>query len=280
MQLLSSHRSFDGLQQRFRHHSRSLQCEMTFSIYLPPENGRSAAVPAIYCLAGLTCTDENFTAKAGAQRVAAELGLVLVMPDTSPRGDGVPDAADAYDLGLGAGFYVNATQEPWNRHYRMYDYIVDELPAVIEQFFPVGELRSISGHSMGGHGALTIALRNPGRYRSASAFSPIVNPTRSPWGKKAFSQYLGDDVKSWRGYDATLLVAATRPSERLPILIDQGDADEFLAEQLKTGHFIAACQAANFPAQINMRPDYDHSYFFVATFIESHLDFHANALRN
>lgn len=282
LQLLSSHRLFDGSQNRYKHGSKSLNCEMTFSIYLPPETpsrpGNSRKVPAVYWLSGLTCTDENFATKAGAQRAAAKLGISLVMPDTSPRGEGVAEAKDAYDLGLGAGFYVNATQEPWSRHYRMYDYIVDELPALIEQQFPVSDMRSICGHSMGGHGALMIALRNPQRYLSVSAFSPIVNPTTSPWGRKAFSHYLGDDIKSWWAYDATLLVEAARAPEHLPMLVDQGDADEFLAEQLKTERFIGACKAANYPAQINMREGYDHSYFFISTFIEDHLRFHAKAL--
>jgi S-formylglutathione hydrolase len=277
LQLLSSHRAFEGSQERYRHFSTSLNCEMNFSIYLPPH--RENQLPAtIYWLSGLTCTDENFTNKAGAQRVAAELGMVLVMPDTSPRGEGVADAENAYDLGLGAGFYVNAIQEPWSRHYRMYDYIVDELPALIEQSFPVSDRRSISGHSMGGHGALVTALRNPRRYRSVSAFSPISNPTNAPWGKKAFSHYLGSNVDSWRAYDATFLIKGDDRIEHLPMLIDQGDADEFLAEQLKPERLIDACESANYPVQFNMRAGYDHSYFFISTFIESHLRFHAGAL--
>ncbi|MGH8762208.1 MAG: S-formylglutathione hydrolase [Nitrosospira sp.] len=281
LRLLSSYRSFDGWQKRYSHLSQSLNCEMNFSIYLPRNasiNG-GEKIPAIYWLSGLTCTDENFVIKAGAQRVAADLGIALVIPDTSPRGEGVPVAPDAaYDLGLGAGFYVNATQLPWSRHYRMYDYIVDELPALIEQHFHVTDRRSISGHSMGGHGALVIALRNPQRYRSVSAFSPIANPTTSPWGKKAFSHYLGDDVKNWRSFDATLLIEASRASEHLPMMVDQGDADEFLADQLKTDRLVAACEAVNYPAQITMRKGYDHSYFFISTFIENHLRFHAKAL--
>jgi S-formylglutathione hydrolase len=301
LQLLSSHQVFDGSQKRYRHSSTSLNCEMNFSIFLPPQVSQalhasqppqapqaalpqpsnSGKAPVIYWLSGLTCTDENFTIKAGAQRVAAELGIALVIPDTSPRGEGVARASDgAYDLGLGAGFYVNATQEPWSRHYRMYDYIVDELPALIEQYFPVSDKRSICGHSMGGHGALMIALRNPGRYRSVSAFSPIVNPTTTPWGKKAFSHYLGDDIKNWWGYDATLLIEAARASDYLPMLIDQGDADEFLAEQLKLERFVSACEAAKYPLRVNLREGYDHSYFFISTFIENHLRFHAEALHN
>jgi S-formylglutathione hydrolase len=263
---------------------------MNFSIYLPPCASDASSAPhlsgakkfpAIYWLSGLTCTDENFTLKAGAQRTAAELEMVLVIPDTSPRGEGVAASPDAaYDLGLGAGFYVNATQAPWSRNYQMYDYIVDELPALIEQNFPVSNVRAISGHSMGGHGALVIALRNPKRYRSVSAFSPIANPTASPWGRKAFTHYLGNEKRHWRDYDATSLIESSRPSEHLPLLVDQGDADEFLAEQLQIGRLIAACNAANYPAKIAMRPDYDHSYFFISTFIESHLRFHHDAFRN
>jgi S-formylglutathione hydrolase len=282
LRLLSSHRLFDGAQKRYRHRSQTLNCEMNFSIYLPPEPNNNEKIPVIYWLSGLTCTDENFTIKAGAQRIAAELGMVLVMPDTSPRGEGVAEAPDAaYDLGRGAGFYVNATQVPWSYHYRMYDYITDELPALIENYFHVSDRRSICGHSMGGHGALVIALRNPQRYRSVSAFAPIANPAASPWGKKAFSHYLGDDQKEWRNYDATLLIEGipSRASEWPPMMIDQGGADEFLQEQLKTDRLISACKAANYPAQITMREGYDHSYFFISTFIENHLRFHANALK-
>ena len=281
LQLLSSHRSFDGWQKRYRHFSPSLNCEMNFSIYLPPATEQGEKVPAVYWLSGLTCTDENFTIKAGAQRAAAESGIALIMPDTSPRGEKVARAIDhAYDLGLGAGFYVNATQEPWSQHYRMYDYIVDELPPLMGKHFPLADRRSISGHSMGGHGALMIALRNPKRYRSVSAFAPIVNPTTSPWGIKAFSHYLGDDVKNWWNYDASLLIESARPSEYLPMLIDQGSADEFLAEQLKIERFIAVCNTVNYPVRINMREGYDHSYFFISTFIGEHLRFHTDALKN
>ena len=281
LKLLSSHRLFDGSQRRCNHRSKSLNCDMNFSIYLPPETANKEKVPVVYWLSGLTCTDENFTFKAGAQRVAAELGIALVMPDTSPRGENVADAPGAYDLGVGAGFYVNATQKPWNHHFQMYDYVVNELPTLVERYFPVSDRRSICGHSMGGHGALVIALRNPQRYQSVSAFSPIANPTDSPWGKKAFSHYLGDDVKSWRDYDATLLVKASASiaSKRPPMLVDQGNADEFLTEQLKTERLVTACRAVDYPAQINMRAGYDHSYFFISTFIENHLRFHAKALR-
>lgn len=282
---LSSTRLFGGWQQRYRHDSSVLGCSMHFSVYLPPAvaDGGGRA-PVVYWLSGLTCTDENFSIKAGAQRIAAETGLILVIPDTSPRGEGVPDAPDgAYDLGLGAGFYVNATQAPWNRHYRMYDYIVDELPVLVEQFLPADGRRSVCGHSMGGHGALVIALRNPDRYRSVSAFSPIVNPVNSPWGKKAFNHYLGGNTEDWRAWDATLLVAAaseaaSKRGHYLPVLIDQGEADEFLQTQLQTQQFVAACKAAHYPVQVNMRAGYDHSYYFVSTFIEDHLRFHGRAL--
>ena len=258
---------------------------MHFSVYLPPAvcNGEGR-VPVVYWLSGLTCTDENFSIKAGAQRIAAETGLMLVIPDTSPRGEGVPDALDgAYDLGLGASFYVNATQAPWNRHYRMYDYITDELPRLVEQVFPADSRRSVCGHSMGGHGALVIALRNPDRYRSVSAFSPIVNPVNSPWGKKAFSHYLGDEIADWHAWDATVLVeaagkAASVTGSYLPVLIDQGEVDEFLQVQLRTEQFVTACKAAQYPIQVNMRAGYDHSYYFVSTFIEDHLRFHSRAL--
>ena len=280
-ELLSSIRLFEGWQRRYRHYSHVLGCSMHFSVYLPPAvSDGGKRVPVVYWLSGLTCTDENFSLKAGAQRVAAEAGLILVIPDTSPRGEGVPDAPDAaYDLGLGAGFYVNATQAPWNRHYRMYDYIVDELPALVEQAFPADSRRSVCGHSMGGHGALVIALRNPDRYRSVSAFSPIVNPVNSPWGKKVFSHYLGDNTEDWCAWDATLLVAAAGTSRNyLPVLIDQGDADEFLQTQLQTEQFIAACKVAHYPVQVNMRVGYDHSYYFVSTFIEDHLRFHSSVL--
>jgi len=235
-------------------------------------------VPVIYWLSGLTCTDENFVTKAGAQRYAAELGLAIVAPDTSPRGEGVPDDPEgAYDFGLGAGFYVNATEEPWRRHYRMYDYIVDELPAVVAEAFPVDNTRAgISGHSMGGHGALVIALRNPGRFRSVTAFAPICSPLHCPWGHKALGAYLGADRATWEEYDATALVAAG--AQQLPVLVDQGEADNFLEEQLKTPLLQRTCAEAEFPITIRMQPGYDHSYFFISSFIGEHLAFHAGCL--
>ncbi|MDX9873558.1 MAG: S-formylglutathione hydrolase [Spongiibacteraceae bacterium] len=274
MEKISENRCFGGQQLRYRHQSAVLNCEMVFSIFLPPQ-AASGKIPVLYWLSGLTCTDENFVTKAGAQRYAAEQGVAIVAPDTSPRGEGVPDDPEgAYDFGLGAGFYVNATQEPWSKHYRMYDYIVDELPALINSNFPVaGDRAGIFGHSMGGHGALTIALKNPGRYKSVSAFSPIVSPLRCPWGEKALSNYLGADREAWRDYDTTELIA--RATTRLPMLVDQGEADNFLKEQLKTELLEEAAKKAGYPVEIRMQPGYDHSYFFIATFIEDHIRFHA-----
>ena len=274
MELLEEHHCFEGRQQRWRHDSAVLNCAMTFSIFLPPVTG-AAKPPVLYWLSGLTCNDENFTTKAGAQRVAAELGIALVMPDTSPRGDEVADDA-GYDLGKGAGFYLNATQEPWARHYRMYDYLRDELPALIQAEFAVSDRSAISGHSMGGHGALVLALRNPGRYRSVSAFSPIVAPSQVPWGEKAFTAYLGTDRSAWAQWDATELVATA--TERLPLLVDQGDADEFLGGQLQPQRLQAACEAADHPLQLRLQPGYDHSYYFIASFIGDHIAHHAKAL--
>lgn len=276
MEQLASQKTFGGVQQVWQHESAACRCTMRFGIYLPP-HAEQGAVPALYFLSGLTCTDENFATKSGAQRVAAELGMALIMPDTSPRGVDLRGADDSYDFGSGAGFYLNATQPPWNEHYRMYDYVVQELPALIAQHFPVDSDRvSISGHSMGGHGALTIALKNPDLYRSVSAFSPIVAPTQVPWGQKAFTGYLGDDPRVWQDYDATALVQRAQLTSE--ILIDQGDADDFLAEQLRPELFAAACQQAGQPLKLRMQPGYDHSYYFVASFIEDHLHFHARLL--
>ena len=240
---------FGGWQDVYRHHSDVLGCDMNFAVYLPPQ-AATQKLPVLYWLSGLTCTEQNFITKAGAQRYAAEHGVIIVAPDTSPRGDDVADA-EGYDLGKGAGFYVNATQAPWSRHYRMYDYVVAELPALVEANFPVSDARAISGHSMGGHGALVIALKNPGRYRSVSAFSPIVAPSQVPWGEKAFTAYLGEDRAAWKSYDATALIAEA--SERLPLLVNQGDADEFLANQLKPELLQAACAEAGHPARALMR---------------------------
>ncbi|WKN20751.1 S-formylglutathione hydrolase [Azotobacter vinelandii] len=277
LELLSSQKSFGGRHDRYRHRSATLQCDMVFAVYLPPQAEWGGRLPVLYWLSGLTCTDENFMQKAGAHRLAAELGLVLVAPDTSPRGAGVPGDPDgAWDFGHGAGFYLNATQEPWARHYRMHDYVVHELPALIEASFPVSDRRGISGHSMGGHGALVCALRNPGRYRSLSAFAPIANPIDCPWGEKAFSRYLGADRETWKGWDACELLAGAR--ERLPILVDQGDADGFLADQLKPEALRVAASAAGHPLTLRLQPGYDHSYYFIASFIDDHLRHHAVGL--
>lgn len=267
---------FGGKQIRFSHHSAVLNCQMQFSVFLPPQ-AEAGKVPALYWLSGLTCTDENFSSKAGAQRVAAELGLALIMPDTSPRGEGVPDDANgAYDFGLGAGFYVNATEPPFATHYQMYDYIVSELPALLEAELPLTAQRAISGHSMGGHGALVIGLRNPERYRSISAFSPICNPINCAWGIKALTGYLGEDKANWQQYDASVLLA-TKDST-LPILVDQGLADNFYPAQLQTDSLIKAAQSAGVAAEIRLHEGYDHSYYFIASFIEQHLRFHAQHL--
>ncbi len=266
---------FGGWQDVYRHESNVLGCAMNFAVYLPPQ-AEHARLPVLYWLSGLTCTEQNFITKAGAQRYAAEHGVIIVAPDTSPRGDDVADA-DGYDLGKGAGFYVNATQQPWATHYRMHDYVVDELPALIEAHFPATGARAISGHSMGGHGALVIALRNPGRYRSVSAFSPIVAPSQVPWGEKAFLHYLGEDREAWKRYDATELVASA--TEKLPLLVDQGAADEFLHNQLKPGLFESAAAAAGYPVRLRLQPGYDHSYYFIASFIGEHIAHHAAALK-
>ena len=275
MERLEHRACFGGWQDVYRHRSQVLDCDMTFAIYLPPQAAQGP-VPVLYWLSGLTCTEQNFITKAGAQRYAAEHGIAIVCPDTSPRGDDVADA-EGYDLGKGAAFYVNATQAPWAAHYRMHDYVVDELPALIEANFPVTSARAISGHSMGGHGALVVALRNPGRYRSVSAFSPIVAPSQVPWGQKAFAAYLGDDREAWKAYEACELVATA--GEQLPLLIDQGDADEFLDGQLRPQLLQAAAEAAGHPLSLRMQPGYDHSYYFIASFIGEHVAHHAAALR-
>lgn len=278
LEIISSQKSFGGWQNRYRHRSAVLNCDMNFAVYLPPENQQGTRPPVLYWLSGLTCTEENFIQKAGAQRIAAELGLVIVCPDTSPRGPDVPgDPEGCWDFGLGAGFYLNATQEPWGQHYRMHDYVVNELPALIEASFPVSDRRAISGHSMGGHGALVCALRNPGRYRSISAFAPICNPTTSPWGEKAFSRYLGEDRSTWKAWDASELIA--RAQERLPLLVDQGDEDNFLAQELRPQALQAAAEAASYPMQLRMQSGYDHSYYFIASFIGDHLRHHVHAMK-
>jgi S-formylglutathione hydrolase len=276
METVNEHKSFGGVQGYYRHASSSTGTPMRFSVFTPPQAGRGE-VPVLFWLSGLTCTEDNFTVKAGAQRAAAELGLMIVAPDTSPRGEGVPDDA-AYDLGQGAGFYVDATEAPWATHFQMYSYVTRELPELIEAHFPADMTRQgVSGHSMGGHGALMIALRNPGRFRSVSAFAPIVSPLNCPWGEKAFSAYLGPDRTSWRAYDSCALIEdGARLAE---ILVDQGDKDQFLGTQLKPELLERACAGAAVRLSLRRQPGYDHSYFTIATFIGDHIAWHAARMK-
>jgi S-formylglutathione hydrolase len=277
MKIIESIKEFGGYLNRYTHQSDVCDCEMTFSVYLPPQ-AESGKVPALYWLSGLTCTDDNVRVKAGAQCYASEQGIALIFPDTSPRGDDVADE-DRYDIGTGAGFYVNSTQSPWKNNYQMYDYVTKELPALLESNLPlIAGMKSISGHSMGGHGALICALKNPDSYQSVSAFAPICNPIHGSWGKACLNTYLGDDTKAWQAYDATSLVeAGAKVSD---ILIDQGTADEFYDEkQLLPENFQAACDKANQSVTIRMQDGYDHSYHFIASFIGEHIAYHAKALK-
>ena len=273
MQRLESHACFGGLQETWSHAADTTACEMRVGVYLPPQAARGPC-PVLYFLSGLTCTEQNFISKAGAQRYAAEHGLILVVPDTSPRGEGVPDA-EGDDIGLSAGFYVNATQAPWSAQYRMHDYVVHELPALVERHFPVTDARSITGHSMGGHGALICALRNPGRYRSVSALAPICSASRG-WGRKAFHAYFGHDPDVWHEWDACDLLR--QAGTRLSLRVDQGDADPFLADRLQPDLLRAACAEGGHALDLRMRPGYDHGFFFVASFIGEHIALHADAL--
>jgi S-formylglutathione hydrolase len=274
---LSRQRCFEGWQLMVRHESQTLGCPMEFSVFLPPQ-AEAEPRPVVWWLSGLTCTAENFTTKAGAQRVAAELGVVVVAPDTSPRGIGIAGEDDAYDFGTGAGFYLDATQPPWAENYRMYSYVTSELPALLFERFPArADRQGIMGHSMGGHGALTIALKNPETYAAVSAFAPIVNPSQVPWGQKAFGGYLGSDEDAWRAYDATALIEDGKRFDGT-ILIDQGTGDNFLDEQLQPRVFVNACEAAGQKIELRQQRGYDHSYYFMATFIEDHLRHHAKAL--
>jgi S-formylglutathione hydrolase len=276
MEVIASNKSFGGLQMRLQHRSRVLQCEMVLSLYLPPGASAERPVPVLYWLSGLTCNDQNFVTKAGAQQYAAAHNVAIVAPDTSPRGDDVANDA-GWNLGQGAGFYLNASAMPWAKNFRMYDYIVSELPALIEPKFHLDSTRrGIFGHSMGGHGALMIALKNPERYRSVSAFSPICAPVLCPWGQKAFATYLGDDKKLWEQYDSSLLLAQKKLPHR--ILIDQGDADEFLHAQLMPEQLQQAAAQSGQELTLRMQSGYDHSYFFIATFIADHIRFHAELL--
>jgi S-formylglutathione hydrolase len=274
---LSANKSFGGWHKQYSHYSQVLNCQMQFAIYLPPQASNGKKVPVLYWLSGLTCSDENFMQKAGAQRIAAELGIAIVAPDTSPRGEEVADDQN-YDLGQGAGFYVNATQAPWNRHYHMYDYVVNELPEIIESTFPVSDNRAIAGHSMGGHGALTVGMLNPTRYASVSAFSPISNPMNCPWGQKAFTAYLGTDKETWRKHDASELMRQAK--QFIPTKVDQGNSDDFLTEQLRPETLETAAKVSGYPLELIIHEGYDHSYYFIATFIDEQLRFHASHLKN
>jgi S-formylglutathione hydrolase len=276
MKTISQQKCFGGVQGVYEHLSEECRCPMRFGVFVPPQ-AEGALAPVLTFLAGLTCTEENFIVKAGAQRIAAELGVIVVAPDTSPRGDDVADAEGEYDMGKGAGFYLDAAREPWSRHYRMESYIARELPELIAANFPADPgRRGILGHSMGGHGALTLHLKHPELYRSVSAFSPIVAPSQVPWGQKAFRNYLGNDPRIWAAYDATQLVEEAPSTAH--ILIDQGDKDPFLAEQLRPELFARVCATAGQRLTLRMQPGYDHSYFFIATFIEDHLRWHAAQL--
>jgi S-formylglutathione hydrolase len=274
IETISLSRCFGGNVGFYQHHSPVCNGLMKFAVYQPPSPATN--LPVLYFLSGLTCTPENFITKAGAQQFAAQHGLLLVVPDTSPRNTGIANEDLDDDLGSGAGFYVDAVQEPWRQHYNMYSYITQELPEIIRANFPVSDRQGIFGHSMGGHGALVCGLRNPGMYRSISAFAPIVNPIASSWGQKAFSNYLGDDRLLWQNYDATELVQQQQFS--FPILIDQGSADKFLVEQLMLDRFVQACAVAKQSLNLRMQKGYDHSYYFISTFIADHLQYHAELL--
>lgn len=275
-EVVSENRIFGGLQGVYAHTSEATGTRMEFSVFLPPD-ANERPVPVLYWLSGLTCTWENFTTKAGVQRYACEHGVAVVAPDTSPRGLDLPGEHDAYDLGSGAGFYVDATQDPWAENYRMYSYVTEELPGAVEARFELdGDRRGVLGHSMGGHGALVVALRNPERYRSVSAFAPIVAPSSVPWGEKAFGAYLGDDRENWKAYDACELVQSS--SWNRPILIDQGGSDDFLEQQLQPEKFVAASRSAGVEVELRVHPGYDHSYYFIATFIGEHIAAHAAQL--
>ena len=274
MELIEHNACFGGTQNIYKHHSHTLNCEMRFGVYLPP-TATTEKLPVLYWLSGLTCTEQNFITKAGAQRYAAQHNIIIVTPDTSPRGDDVADI-DSYDLGKGASFYVNATEKPWCTHYQMYDYILNELPALIAQNFPVTAKKSICGHSMGGHGALILALKNPSEYISVSAFAPIVSPSQVEWGCKALSIYLGSDKETWKEYDAVELILN---GNKVPeILIDQGLADPFYEKQLQTKRLEHACHKMHINALIRYHKNYDHSYYFISSFIGEHIAYHANRL--
>ncbi|WP_039752275.1 S-formylglutathione hydrolase [Chlorogloeopsis fritschii PCC 9212] len=274
--LISKYKCFNGQVGFYSHLSSSCNAQMRFAVYEPPQASHES-VPVLYFLSGLTCTEENFMVKAGAQRFAAKYGLMLVVPDTSPRNTGILGEDDEWDFGTGAGFYVDAITQPWASHYQMYSYVVHELPTAIAENFPANlDRQGIFGHSMGGHGALICAMRNQEQYKSVSAFAPIAAPMRSPWGQKAFSRYLGEERETWRAYDASELIKQV--GYHSPILIDQGTTDKFLAEQLLVEAFEQACQEVNQPLNLRYQEGYDHSYYFIASFIEDHIRHHAIAL--
>ncbi|MGC8521054.1 MAG: S-formylglutathione hydrolase [Steroidobacteraceae bacterium] len=277
---ISQHRCFGGTMGFYRHQAASTTSAMRFAVFVPPQ-AASARVPVLYCLAGLTCTEETFMIKAGAQRVAAELGMMLVTPDTSPRGLNLPGESDSWDFGVGAGFYVDATEAPWSKHFRMYTYVTQELRELVTAHFPADPARcGILGHSMGGHGALVLGLRNPDLYRSISAFAPIAAPRQCPWGKKAFGGYLGEDRGQWAQYDASEIAAGVKDAaQRAPLLVDQGLADQFLAEQLYPERLEQACRSSGLKLTLRRHEGYDHGYYFISTLIEEHLRHHARILK-
>ncbi len=277
LELISEHACFGGVQRFYSHHSKEIGLPMRFSVFLPPQ-AQAGKVPAVFYLAGLTCTEETFMTKAGAQRIAAQLGLILIAPDTSPRGANLPGEADNWDLGVGAGFYLDATEAPWSKHYRMYSYVLELYELIVREFPVQPSCIGITGHSMGGHGALVLALRNPALFKSVSAFAPICAPSLCPWGVKAFSAYLGSKQENWKQYDASALMEQSDTPFPSGILIDQGLNDKFLPIQLFPQEFEAACQKAQQPLELRKHADYDHGYYFISTFIEEHIRFHYRKL--
>lgn len=273
LELISEHVCFGGVQQFYSHQSEEIGLSMRFSVFLPPQ-AREGKVPALFCLAGLTCSEETFMIKAGAQRIAAEQGLMLIAPDTSPRGANIPGEADSWDLGVGAGFYLDATEAPWDKHYRMYSYVLELYELIVREFPVHPSSIGITGHSMGGHGALVLALRNPALFKTVSAFAPICAPSKCPWGVKAFAAYLGSEQENWQQYDASVLMEQRRAPFPSGILIDQGLSDKFLPNQLFPQAFEAACQKAQQPLELRRHADYDHGYYFISTFVEEHIRFH------
>lgn len=277
LELISEHACFGGVQRFYSHQSEKIGLPMRFSVFLPPQ-AREGKVSALFCLAGLTCTEETFMIKAGAQRIAAKQGLMLIAPDTSPRGANIPGEADSWDLGVGAGFYLDATEAPWDKHYRMYSYVLELYELIVREFPVLPSSIGITGHSMGGHGALVLALRNPTLFKTVSAFAPICAPSKCPWGVKAFATYLGNEQEIWQQYDASALMEQRHAPFPNGILIDQGLSDKFLSNQLFPQAFEAACQKAQQPLELRRHADYDHGYYFISTFVEEHIQFHHQTL--